>query len=76
MKYACIRRHRDSYPVALMCEELEVSKSGYYDSLDRPLGKRAQRGERIRAAVRAVHAQSHGIYGSDKRDKHEGRSIF
>ena len=66
MKYAWIRRHRDSYPVALMCQVLEVSKSGYYDALERPPSRRDQRSERIRAAVRTVHAQSHGIYGSYK----------
>lgn len=66
MKYAWIREHGDSFPVALMCEALEVSKSGYYDSLDREPSPRAQRRERIRAAVREVHAQSHGIYGSYK----------
>lgn len=32
MKYAWITRHRDSYPIALMCETLAVSKSGYCDS--------------------------------------------
>lgn len=66
MKYAWIHEHRDSYPVALMCEVLEVSKSGYYDSLDRQPSQRAQRRERIRMAVRQVHAESRGIYGSYK----------
>jgi putative transposase len=66
VKYAWIHEHRDSYPVALMCEVLEVSKSGYYDSLDRQPSQRAQRRERIRMAVRQVHAESRGIYGSYK----------
>lgn len=66
MKYAWIGEHCDSYPVALMCEVLEVSKSGYYDSLDRQPSERARRHARIQAAVREVHAQSHGIYGSYK----------
>ena len=29
MKYAWIREHRDSFPVAVLCEVLEVSASGY-----------------------------------------------
>jgi putative transposase len=66
VKYAWIREHRDSYPVALMCEVLEVSKSGYYDSLDRQPSERARRHARIQAAVREVHARSRGIYGSYK----------
>lgn len=66
MKYAWIHTHRDSYPIAVMCHVLDVSKSGYYESLRRPPSERAQRRERIRASVRQVHAESHGIYGSEK----------
>jgi putative transposase len=66
VKYAWIREHRDSYPVAVMCEVLDVSKSGYYSSIDRPPSPRARRRERIQAAVQQVHAESHGIYGSWK----------
>ena len=66
MKYAWITKHRDSYPVSILCKVLNVSKSGYYASLDRQPSRRAQRGERIRAAVRQVHAESHEVYGSVK----------
>ena len=30
-KYAVIYRHRDEYPVSVMCKFFEVSRSGYYD---------------------------------------------
>ncbi len=66
MKYAWVQTHCDSFPVALMCDVLAVSRSGYYASLERPLSPRAQRSVRIRAAVRSAHAESHGIYGSQK----------
>lgn len=66
MKYAWIHAHRDSFPVALSCVVLEVSKSGYYASIDREASERAKRHERIRVSVARVHAQSHGIYGSLK----------
>jgi len=59
MKYAWIQRHRDSFPVKVMCEVLQVSSGGYYDSVDRKPSKQAQRHERIRQAVRQVHAESH-----------------
>ena len=64
MKYAWIKEHRDSYPVTMMCEVLSVSPSGYYDSRDRAPSKRALRHDRIKQSVAAVHAESHGIYGS------------
>ena len=66
MKYAWIAEHRDSFPVAVMCEVLGVSSSGYYASRDREPSARAKRHERIKQAVTQVHAESHGIYGSHK----------
>jgi putative transposase len=49
-----------------MCDVLNVSPSGYYDSIDRPPSDRAKRHERIQQAVEHVHAESYGIYGSQK----------
>jgi putative transposase len=66
VKYAWITQHRDLYPIVLMCKALDASKSGYYDWVDRPPSPRAERRERIHAAVRAVHAESQAIYGSFK----------
>ena len=66
MKYAWITRHRDSFPIAVMCDVLLVSTSGYYASLGRPPSPRAQRHQRIQQAVQQVHTESYGIYGSQK----------
>ena len=66
MKYAWIEQHRDLFPVAAMCAALRVSTSGYYDSRQRSMSPRRQRQQRIRLAVEQVHAESHGIYGSQK----------
>ena len=35
VKYAVIYRHRDEYPVSVMCKFFGVSRSGYYDFLKR-----------------------------------------
>jgi putative transposase len=74
VKYAWIRKHRDSFSIAVMCDVLDVSASGYYASVDRTPSPRAQRRTRIDAAVRQVHAASHGIYGSGKITKELARS--
>ncbi len=66
MKYAWITTHGDSFPMAAMCDVLHVSTSGYYASVDRAPSPRARRRARIDAAVRQVHAASHGVYGSAK----------
>ena len=34
-KYAVIYRHRDEYPISVMCKFFEVSRSGYYDFVKR-----------------------------------------
>ncbi|MFH1108983.1 MAG: IS3 family transposase [Planctomycetota bacterium] len=66
MKYAWIADHCDSFPVAVLCDVLNVSTSGYYEAFHRPPSPRAERHERIKQAVAQVHAESHGIYGSHK----------
>ena len=35
IKYAVIHRHRDEYPVSVMCKFFGVSRSGYYDFVKR-----------------------------------------
>jgi putative transposase len=74
VKHAWIHQHRDSFPIAVMCDVLDVSASGYYASVDRGPSLRAQRRARIDAAVRQVHAASHGIYGSGKIAKELAQS--
>ena len=66
MKYAWIKQHRDQYSVTLMCEAFGVSKSGYYDSIDRPESKRSVRSRAIRESVKQVYQESGQIYGSYK----------
>lgn len=66
MKYAWIQEHRDSFPVAAMCRVLQVSKSGFYQSLKRKPSPRAERTARIHQTVQQLHEQSDGIYGSYK----------
>ena len=38
IKYQVIHRHRNEYPISVMCKFFEVSRSGYYDFVKR-LGK-------------------------------------
>ena len=70
MKHAWIHEHRDSFPVTVMCQVLQVAPSGYYDSLDREPSRRAQRHERIKQSIQQVYAESYGIYGSLKMPTH------
>ena len=69
MKHACIAEHRDSFPVTLMCELLEVSPSGFYAAEQRrhrPLGPRALAKQRLTLKVRVAHLTSKERSGAPK----------
>jgi transposase InsO family protein len=69
VKHACIAAHRDSFPVTLMCEVLDVSPSGFYAAEQRqrrPLGSRAQANLRLQLKIRAAHLASGERYGAPK----------
>jgi transposase InsO family protein len=50
----------------LMCEVLNVSRSGYYAWRDRPLSERARRRQELIAQIHQVHNQSRDSYGSPR----------
>ena len=66
MKYACIARHEGAWPVRLMCRLLGVSRSGYYAARGRTPSAHARRDQRLRLAIRAVHAATRQRYGAPK----------
>jgi putative transposase len=66
VKYAWIKEHRDSFPVAAMCRVLAVSRSGYYSSLGRAPSTRQQRREAISQAAEEAYWREHGIPGHRK----------
>ncbi len=66
MKYACVDRRRDRYPVRMMCRLLRVSASGYYAWRTRPESSRTKSDRRLMAEVRRAHQDSKGVYGSPR----------
>lgn len=69
MKYACIASYRDSdaFDVRMMCEALDVSRSGFYAAeqrKQRPLGPRARANQQLLLAVRSEHTASGRRYGA------------
>ena len=62
MKYAFIERHRSRWPVSILCEQLEVSPSGYHQHRQRRALGQGKPGGRISndallAHIKAIHAQ-------------------
>lgn len=66
MKYAWIKKHKRLFPTAVMCKVLQVSTSGYYDSIKRQPSDQYIRRRAISQAIAKSYFQSHRIYGYRK----------
>lgn len=66
MRCAVIARHRDEFPVRLMCRVLDVSVSGFYAFLRRPLSWRRVIDEVLMAQVRIAFMASGDTYGAPR----------
>jgi transposase InsO family protein len=65
VKFAFIQDHQE-FPVELLCQVLEVSRSGYYAWQRRPPSATARRQNGLVEAIRQAHQASRGIYGSPR----------
>jgi len=59
-----IDAERKAYPITLMCEVLEVSRSGYYAWRGRDKSARQKEYERLIPIVQDAHKSSDGTYGA------------
>ena len=66
MRFAFIQQHAEEFPVDVMCEVLEVSRSGYYAWRNRPPSAAAQRRAQLVERIAAVHVGSRQVYGSPR----------
>jgi putative transposase len=66
VKFAFIRDHRGRFPVEVLCEVLQVSRSGYYAWTRRPQSPGALRRDRLVGEIRRAHDESRATYGSPR----------
>jgi len=64
--YKLIDAERASFPVAVLCKVLSVSRSGYYDWRDRPPSRRSQQDATLAAKIYEIHRRSRETYGSPR----------
>ncbi|HBC92809.1 MAG TPA: IS3 family transposase [Pelotomaculum sp.] len=64
--YEFIREHSSVFPVEKICVVLEVSRSGYYDWLDRPPSQREIENRKILKLAKQSYEANRGICGLDK----------
>ena len=64
MKYAFIKSHRATFSVSLMCKVMEVTRSAFYDWLNRPESARSREDRQLSEKVKKIHEKSREIYGA------------
>lgn len=66
MKFAFIQKHLTGFPVDMVCEVLQVSRSGYYVWRSRRTSARKHRRQVLAEKIRQVHEANRRVYGSPR----------
>jgi putative transposase len=70
MRYAFILQHREIWPIAVLCEVLDVSRSGFYAYAQQQAAPQIDRDEvALLARVKAIHVETRQNYGSRRMAK-------
>lgn len=64
MKFGFVAKHRGIWPVALTCDTLGVSRSGFYAWLIRPPSQRQRSNEKLGTAIHESFLRSDRTYGA------------
>lgn len=66
MRYAAIARWQAEFPVSRLCAVLQVSESGYYAWLKRPVAPQQQANQQLEQTIRQVWQRYRGRYGAPR----------
>ena len=66
MRFDFILAEKAVWPVKVMCEVLDVSRSGYYAWQGRPASARDQKDDELVVEIKAAHKVGRGNYGSPR----------
>jgi putative transposase len=61
-----VEAEKGTYPIEMMCELLEVSRSGYYAWLERPESNRTKENKILSEYIKQIHTDSDQTYGSPR----------
>jgi putative transposase len=64
MRFAFVAKHRSIWPVAWLCEALDVSRSGFHAWLTRGPSRRTRHDEELTASMRTSFLGSDRTYGA------------
>lgn len=65
-KFEFIYEHRSYFRIAKMCQALQVSRSGYYAFIKRPVSIQRKRRKELLVAIKDVFYKNHRIYGAPR----------
>lgn len=68
-RYAFIEEHRSEFPVTLMCETLQVSRSGFYEFRKRERSQHSKDDERLSHKIEKLFIESKQTYGARRIEK-------
>lgn len=67
MRYQFIEVHRASWPIAIQCRVLDVTRSGYYSWRKRPASLSSGRRAQLTGQIQAIHRRKyHDVYGAPR----------
>lgn len=66
MRFVFIAAEKAKYPVRLLCELLEVSRSGYYAWIERPAAPKTISDAQLVVEIKAAMVRGRGAYGSPR----------
>ena len=66
MRFQFIEAHREEFEVQVMCEVLDVSRSGYYTWRTRPASQREMADEVYMEQIKQFYDDSHQTYGYER----------
>jgi putative transposase len=66
MRYAFIDQHRDGWPLVVMCQTLQVARSGYHAWRHRAVNSHAMRRAELAEKIGPIFVASRGTYGSPR----------
>jgi len=64
MRYDFIRQQRKAYPVTVLCSVMDVSRSGYYQYLEKDHTMKIDKDFGLLSEIRRIHSETRGSYGS------------
>lgn len=73
MIFAFIQDHQDTWPVAVLCDTLGVSRAGFYAWQKRTTSDQQQRRDALLVEIRAIHTEVKERYGSPRLHKELAR---